>query len=90
MSQRIRYVQSYPEYLFKSVRNFVGVNGHTYTVTINTRTNKFEIYDNEGSCNAIEGEGTNLNNIKLKAKKALLSLGVEFEEETRTKPAISA
>lgn len=81
--KRIRYVKNGNGYL-RSMRNFTTRKGMEVRVELDTETKRFVIVDAiEGTIVANGGDTVNLAVLKIKAKKALLKLGVKFDEEVR-------
>jgi hypothetical protein len=88
--KRIRYVKSGSGVL-KSMRNFTTRKGAEVRVELDTQNKKFIIVDAvEGTIVADGGNTVNLAVLKIKAKKALLKLGVKFDEEIRKRKELSA
>lgn len=81
--KRIRYVKSGTGVL-RSMRNFTTRKGAEVRVELDTLNKKFAIVDAvEGTIVADGGNTINLAVLKIKAKRALLKLGVKFDEEVR-------
>lgn len=83
MSTRIRYSKDHSG-LLVSTRGFT-VGDNTYRVSLNETELNFRIYNAVTFETATSGTATNLSSLKISAKKALASLGVSFENETRAR-----
>lgn len=85
MNTRIRYNKN--DNILDSKENYK-IRGSDYTVTIFTDVMKFDINKITTGQNPIvylTGEGKTVNELKIKAKKALQELGIEFKSEYRSK-----
>lgn len=83
MNTRIRYKNT--DGTLKSVKSFQHpTNGGRFSVTINSADNTFIIRDEMADRAVSNGSGTNLHRTKIAAKNALMDLGIEFGEETRS------
>lgn len=84
MNTRIRYEKTATPGELVSVRTFA-VEGNEFRVCLNCESNKFEILLLPSNQVVSEGTGASFANTKLKAKKALTVIGVDFQNEVRTK-----
>lgn len=81
--KRIRYVKS-GNGVLRSMRNFTTRRGDEVRVELDTLNKKYAIVDAiEGTVVTDGGNTINVAVLKIKAKKALLKLGVKFDEEIR-------
>jgi hypothetical protein len=86
MPARIRYRKIHDSGKYVSVGIFPGPMGEGFQVHLNSTTATFEITDLNCSNQVIAGgQGVSMANLKIKAKKALESLGIVFEDEKRIK-----
>lgn len=85
MSQRIRYInlRSDSNNILVSQRVF-SYNGIDYRVYLHPMDGLFEVKNEATGELLISGTGSSESSIKIKAKKALASIGILFENETRT------
>lgn len=85
MSLRIRYVSKNTDTDNELVSRqaFQGTDS-SYKVHLFTMDNSFEVHDASDKP-VTGGKGKSLHSVKVKAKKALKDLGVNFGSETRTK-----
>lgn len=81
MSQRIRYT-NLTDNTIQSARTYISGEGINLRVLIDTKDLEFIILNDKSIVQA-QGKGSYLHEVKLKAKDALLSLGVSFSEELR-------
>lgn len=81
MAKRIRYGKD-----GVSVQNVSAPNG-TYSVMLNVEAKTFTIVDANTKVEVVSGSGPSMSTVKLKAKKALMGLGVVFDAEKRVKGA---
>lgn len=85
MNQRIRYSKVGTATL-KSRRVFRTATGQDVTVELNLESKQFTVRDAASGVVVAQGGGTkNLNILKIKGKAALMSLGVNFAPEVRTR-----
>lgn len=91
MSSRIRYMagSSDTNYSFMSQRVF-SVGGMEYRVFLYPAEEQFVVADATTGDSVVSGKGGSMLSLKRKAKKALETLGVTFEEENRTKSTPTA
>jgi hypothetical protein len=81
--KRVRYVKAGTGIL-RSMRNFTTRKGLEVRVELDTVNKKFAVVDAVEGTIIVEGGNTvNLSILKIKAKTALLKLGVKFDEEVR-------
>lgn len=81
--KRIRYIKSGTGVL-RSMRNFTTRKGSEVRVELDILNKKYVIVDAiEGTIVADGGNTVNVAVLKIKAKKALVKLGVKFDEEIR-------
>lgn len=83
MSQRVRYTELTSDTL-QSVRTYHTNDGINVRVLINTGTLEYLLV-NDKNMVLNQGKGSYLHETKIKAKKALSSLGVSFSEENRNR-----
>jgi hypothetical protein len=82
MSTRIRYRKTGEAGIIESVKRFAhATNGATYKVRINEPELTYEIVEDTSSTVVKTARAVNLHQVKLKAKSALVDLGIEFEEK---------
>jgi hypothetical protein len=87
MSTRIRY-SSTSDHILRSTRGFT-IGEVTHFVFLNLDALTFSIGDPVSGVVLAEGKGVSESNLKLKAKRALTSLGVSFDSESRAKRTAS-
>jgi len=86
MARRIRYAKNQNPGELVSVRIFPGPMDQFFRVHLNKETLTFEIVDINSSNQVVaDGAGVSMGNLKIKAKRALESFGVVFEDESRNK-----
>lgn len=84
MNTRIRYEKTEVPGQLVSVRAYAGSEAE-YRVYLHLDHNRFEVVNAQSGQVMAEGTGASSANTKLKAKRALVGLGVSFGEETRNK-----
>ncbi len=86
MSTRIRYIkyENDPNML-KSMRNYRTKMGDAFVLLHTVSMQMNVVHAENGTVLASGGDTKNLAVLKIKAKKALASLGVEFSKEERVK-----
>ena len=89
MNTRIRYFQTNEPQVIQSVKVYAHENnGARYKVRINQTTLEYTVIEDTSDTVAANGRATNLHQVKIKAKKALEELGIQFgKEETRSRKA---
>jgi hypothetical protein len=90
MSKRIRYEKSSAPGIFFSVKTYTS-NGCEYRVSLNMNTLNFNIINltKNGVVETL-GEAVSGPQLKIKAKQALVKLGVVMDEEKRSKALLYA
>lgn len=84
MSQRIRYVKTGVEGVQRSVKTFSHTtNGGRFYVLLNLNDNSFTVMDETADAEAKVGAAKSPHKLKIAAKEALSSLGIDFEKEDR-------
>lgn len=91
MATRIRYTKTSQDGILRSVRAFTGQQGARYQVELNTNDLTYKIRNVSRNkpvilrSNELDGvvPGTTLRTLKNQARRALESLGVEFEMDLR-------
>lgn len=83
MAVRIRYQKTSKPNVVMSVRTYSSKDGE-YRVFLDLADKKFKILGMPHEYLAAEGDGISLAMLKLKAKRALVLLGVAFEGEGRS------
>jgi len=82
MSVRIRYENTAEPNIKLSARTY-SVGFMLYRVSLDIEAFTFKIL--KDTTIVAQGSSTSLNNVKTKAKKALMDLGVSFVDESRTR-----
>lgn len=81
---RIRYINTGNENVIKSSKIFAhDTNGTRYVIRIDKSDLKFEIVEDTTDMVAKTGRAVNLHQVKMKAKQALVDLGISFSQEAR-------
>ncbi len=81
---RIRYSKNGATLI--SRRIFATLDGKAYRIFLDTESMKYSINDVNGIAEGVDGGKTkNLAVLKIQAKEALMSLGVNFESENRNR-----
>jgi hypothetical protein len=81
MSVRIRYFETNEPGIIQSVKMFQHpTNGARYKVRINEKELEYHVIEDMSDTVSASGRAANLHQVKIKAKKTLQELGIEFEE----------
>lgn len=91
MNTRIRYRKTSEPNVVESVKKFSHpTNGARYKVRINQANLEYSIIEDTADVLVQNGRAVNLHQVKIKAKNALVNLGIEFSErETRARSSES-
>lgn len=87
MNTRIRYVSARGDTNSQlvSLNGYTGATGETYSIYIDTLNMTYQITHFGTENIVLHGNGKTVAQLKSKSKKAIMSLGVVFENEKRTK-----
>lgn len=81
---RVRYSKTNQNGLLQSVQKFQHpTNGQRFKVLLNTTDNQWTVIDDVTDIPVVSGHQKDLHRMKAEVKKALATLGIAFEAESR-------
>jgi hypothetical protein len=88
MPTRIRYFNTNEPTIIQSVKTYQHPNnGARYKVKIDKEKLQYFVVEDMSETIVATGRAVNLHQVKIKAKKMLVELGISFEYEARLKTA---